>query len=315
MYFTVADVLPEVRRIVGKCSTSVLYTRLSDAVDVLSKTGEFDLLSGFVDVCVDCHTFALPSDIGTILTINVGGRPSMGRDMYHQFHLNGPGSEWRESVDEWHYLGRFPTYRELSEPSKLVAHLAHPDDEGAELWAYGYDVNNNVIRTKVGGSWVTGYQIPTVYGMAVPDVDAPVFARVTALRKTETKQALRVQSFDASATTGTLLAVMQWHETTPSFQRIRISPDAGWARVGYKKQVFRVQTPEDIIALPSLPAVTMMVEAMKWYSEGDLARGAGFEATARRLLTEAEHSTTPPLSAPIQVHPHTTMFDAGDHID
>ena len=315
MPFLVSDILPDVRRILGKCSTDTLYRRISDAVDVLAKSGDFDLLTGFVDICVDCRTFSLPRDIPTVMTVNIGGRPAMGRDQYHQFHLNGPGSDFPTGLREWEYLGTHPTYRDLTAPSKLVALLANQDDEGVELWAYGYDVDGNVIRTQEGGGWVTGYRIPTIFGMAIPDAGAPVFARITALRKGDSTGPIRVQSFDASAVTGTLLAVLQWDEHIPAYQRIRIGPTVDWVRVGYRKPVFRIRSEQDIIALPSLPAIYMMIEAMKWYAESDLARGAGFEATARRMLGEAEWATTPPLSSPIQVHPHMVMITPGEQID
>jgi hypothetical protein len=124
-----------------------------------------------------------------------------------------------------------------------------------------------------------------------------------------------VSSFDNSASTGTLLANLQWNETDPQYRQIKLEHSADWVRIRFRRPVVRFTDRLDWIPLPSSVAVILMLRALKAYDEDDLARGTGFEATARRLLTEATRAAQPPTHQPIQVHDRHNIHDKRDSID
>jgi len=313
--FQIGAVLSEARRILGTCPQSVVLSKISQAVEILANAGDFDPLMGYLDICTAGCIVTLPREVSNILAVNIGGTPSMARSQHYNFHLNGPGDCTGLCNYSWQDLGLVPTYRELISPSKLIAFVQLAEDAGAELWAYGEDVLGNVIRTKENGVWFNGYRIPTVFGYALPDSTAPTFARVLRVRKAETVGSIRLSSFDNGIGTGTLLGNFQWDETDPQYRRIKLHTCADWIRIAFRRAIPLFASTDDWVPMPSLTALFAMLEAMKYYQEGDLARAAGFEATARRWLTEAIWASTPPGQEPVQVNPSDVLFDASDALD
>lgn len=307
----------ELKSIVGTCHQPTLLRKASSAVEVLANTGDFDPLLGVVDICVDGCLVTLPREVGTILAVNIGGEPSFPRSQHHEFHLNGPGSCGCSCDYAWVDQGLQPTLRRLIQPSKLIAFVANQDDAGSQLWAYGYDAANNVIRSQtVTGQWVDGWQIPTVFGYAMPDANAPEFARVTRLRRTPGVGSIRVATYDNSGVTGTLLANLQWDETDGAYRQIKLEySGASWVRIQFRRRLVRFTDPKDWVPLPSSVALVFMLRALKAYDEDDLMRGAGFEATARRYLSEAARMANTPAQTPIQVRDVLGVYDRADSID
>lgn len=315
--YTVESILPEAKKILGSCSLEIIFSKITDAVNVLANTGEFDPLTGIVDLCVTDRLVTLPREVYTVLAVNIDGAPSLARDLLFEFHLNGPGQCTYTSDCAWRDYGWVPTHAPMQTPGKLVAFLQDENDEGAEIWAYGFDKNNLQIKSQdAHGNVVPGYQVPTVFGYALPDTEAPTFARVVRIRKAKTTSSVRLSSFDNDGTgIGTLIGIFDYDETEPSYRQIKLERDASWIRVAYRRRVYEVKSIYDVIPIPSRLPVTQMLNALKFYDEGDLARGAGFEANARRFLAEAIRASSPPTYQPIQVQETGLMFDKRDQVD
>jgi hypothetical protein len=302
MSFSASEVVPAARRIFGACALTKLLELMSTGVEVLANTGEFDPLTGYVDLCTQGQSIiTLPRDIQTIHAINIGGTPSLGRDQLFNFHYNGFGDCVTPCGYSWQDLGPTPTLRELAAPSKLVCFVEHEDDAGKELWAYGRAPDGTDIRTITTDGAVDGWQVPTIYGYAVPSSDAPLFAHVSRVRKAETLASFKLTSFDYGNGAGTLLGVYQWDELEPQYRRIKLHKSATWCRIAYRKQVFSLKSETDLIPLPSKAPFIAIMHAMKYYDEGDLARAAGYEATARRWLSEAIEAFASNTTMPIQI--------------
>lgn len=313
MIVTVRDLLEDIKRILGACSLPDIFSKTTDAVQILANTGEFDPLRGVIDICVTNRLITLPREVYNVLAVNLDGRPAVGRDVTFQFHLNGPGDCWETGSLGWRHFGMVPTYRPMQRPGKLVAFLSEREDAGAELWAYGFDENNVWITSRnVRNEVVDGYQVPTIVGYAVPDADAPLFSRVTRIRKAFTVGSMRLASFDSDNTTGTQLGVFDYDETEPSYQQIKLERDAEWVRVAYRRRVYAIKSLDDQVPLPSPVAVKMMIHALKYYDEGNVAQAAGFEATARRFLSEAVRAQTPPTRATPQVQEELSAWNPAD---
>jgi hypothetical protein len=308
MTFTVRDIYPEVKKILGTCGDAAIFSKLTQAVEVLSNSGDFDPLLGYVDLCVNDCVVTLPREIDTVLAVNIGGHASVGRDFLYRFHLNGLGDCKNPCIYQWEDKGLVPVFSEMDAPSKLICFVDVEADAGKEIWAYGYDADNKWIRTEEGGVWKEGYRVPTVYGFAMPETNAPFFSRVVRVRKAETIGPLKLTSFDVSDTTGAVLGIFEFDETDPQYRQIRVSNlSCGWVRIAYRKRLFKIKSLDDLIPLPGMLPVLMMLRALKRYDDNDLATATGFEATARRLLTEAAWAHSPPVGSGIQMNDNVSV--------
>ena len=315
MILTVNDILDELKKILGACSLPELFSKVTDSVLALANTGEFDPLFGVVDICVSDRILTLPREVYNVIAVNLDGTPAVGRDVTFQFHLNGPGDCTETNKVAWRDFGVVPSYRPMQRPGKLVAFLTEQDDEGSELWVYGWDDNNQKLTTRLSdGTVVDGYQIPTIFGYALPDSQAPTISRVARFRKAKTVGSIRVSSFDADSATGTQLGTFEYDETEPEYRQIKLEKDADWVRVAYRRRVYKVSSTDYQIPIPSPLAVKLMVHALKYYDEGNVAMGAGFEATARRFLDEAVRAQESPTNSPPQINDPTLFYNRDDQL-
>lgn len=315
MSYLVEDVYDDIKKILGACDRQTIYRRISHAVEVLSNSGDFDPLLGYLDICVTqkrCVT--LPREVDTILAINFGGTPTIGRDMFFRFHINGPGDCSGSCTYSWDDRGLTPVLQDLTEPSRVVAYLQLAEDVGVPVWVYGYDSANQWVRSFDQGEWKDGYRVPTLWGVHVPDTTAPTFSRVTRVYKGSSDGNIRLSTYTNGPGSGSLLGIYEPDETSPEYRRIQLGRELDWIRIGYRKRVYRVKSLTDLIPLPSTVALLFMVEALSYFKKGDLERGAGHEATARRYLTEAQWAHTPPVTMPIQVSGPTLRDECDDFV-
>lgn len=305
--FTVETIWDEAKEIFGHCNERKLLRWITDSVELLANKGEIDPLVGYVDICVDGKCITLPREVETVLSVNIGGRPALGHDELFSFHLNGPGDFNRTCNYSWFSNGRFPTYRDLKCPAKLVAFLDKSEDAGAKIRVMGYDSQDRVLRTQVNGVWQDGYYVPTIFGYALPDSGAPDIGRITAIIKDKTVGTIRLSSFDNSTSSGTLLGVYEPDEQIPQYSRISITPGSDWVRVCYRRRTLELISQNDRILLHSRPALLLAMHALKKYREADLGNAIQFEAQATRILMERESSLTAPVGNPIQVDDRTGL--------
>lgn len=309
----VADVWGKATEIFGICDEKILLQFISDAVQLLANKGEIDSLVAYVDLCVHGQCVTLPREVETILAVNIGGHPALGRDELFSFHLNGPGDFCTPCSYSWTNVGGFPTYRDLQCPGKLIAFLDSPEDQGKELRVFGFDDENKPLRTKVGTTWQDGYLVPTIFGYALPDSTAPYISRITTVRKALTVANMRLSSFDNSSSSGTLLGIFEHDETEPRYRRIKLHTSCNsWARICYRRRSEELRSRTDRIFLHSRPALYLAMRAIKSYDQTDIAAGVQFEAQATRLLTERESVITAPVESPIQVSDRATKLGCDD---
>lgn len=174
----VRDIIRDVKDLLGKCDDERVFSRISESVVQLSNIGNFDLLTGYVDICAcsDGCTITLPRQIETPLAVNIDGRPAFFRSKWFEFHLNGPGSmprcDWT-----WDDRGFVPVVMDIIQPSYLLAIADLKTDLSAQLRVFGFDQNNDWIRTQnADGSWSDGFLVPinilSDFPMNIPTFDA-----------------------------------------------------------------------------------------------------------------------------------------------
>lgn len=305
--FLVESIFDEAKQVFGHCNEKKLFRWITEAIDLLANKGEFDPLFGYVDICVTGGCISLPREVENVIAVNIGGHPSLGHDELFSFHLNGPGDFNKTCDYSWFNTGGFPTYRDLACPSKLIAFLDSPDDSGKSLRIFGFDSQNRPLRSFRNNAWVDGYFVPTVFGYALPDAQAPDIARITDIVKDITVANVRLSSFDNSTSTGTLLGVFEPTETVPRYRRIRITNHCDWVRIAYRKRTFEILSLNDRIFLHSRLALILAFHAVQKYREADLGLALQFEAQATRILTEKESTVTSPVGNPIQVNDRASI--------
>lgn len=308
----VSDIWDEVVQIVGNDQEDHVFKRLNDAVELLSIKGDWNPLIGYLDVCVSSKTVTLPREVETILSLNMAGTPAVARDSLFRFHLNGPGDCGPTIPYQWEDLHEACTFREIASPSRLVANCDLEADENCQLWVEGFDQNQNVIRTNIEGTWHNGYLCPVNRDNVVIPADVPIFSRITAVRKSQTKGPVRLTTIDISSNTGILIAVYQWDETVPKFRRIRLARQVCWIRIGFRKRSFKIQNQYDLIPLSNRQSILMALRSLKHYADNNFALGEACEATATRWLTERERTSNSPVIHPIEVHDFSPLVDSED---
>jgi hypothetical protein len=158
----VNDIYLPAKEILGKCDRDVVFQRLTEAITLLANKGNWDPLVGFVDICgsSDLRTFALPNDVETPLAVNICGKPAYMRNKWHEFHLNGAGSN-RETPWSWDDAGLVPTISDIIQPSILVAVADLQNDLSTRIRVFGKDSQGRVLRTQEpDGTWKDGYEVP-----------------------------------------------------------------------------------------------------------------------------------------------------------
>lgn len=321
----VLDIFDESKKIIGECNNVKFFRWVGDATSIVANKLDPEGLKGYLDICTlgcNCNgsglcnnngtingsrccgraCVALPREVGNILAVNIGGQPTLGFGQTFSFHLNGPG-DCKQSCDwSWYDQGGFhSTYRDLVNPSKLVAYLQSEEDNGKRLIVYGYDDKGQVLRRQENGVWLNGYAVPTIFGYAIPEVDAPLIARITAVDKEATVGNVRLSTIDDSGSTGILLGVYEPDETLPQFRRIKLGRACNWVRIAFRRKLPTFSSMFDHIPMSSRIAFLLAMTARKRYSEYQLGDAHAFEADAARLELEAQQAIEPPTFDPIQV--------------
>lgn len=302
----VDDVWADAVEVFGTCDEPVMYRRINDAIELLVSKGDWQPLFCYVDVCTSGGCAVLPSDVETPLAAIIDGVPALARHELYRYHLNGPGDRYRTARWEWEDGGLAATMRDLAVPSKLVARLDRPEDSGTLLWVYGYDKVGALVRThQPDGSFVDGYQVPTMFGWSLPDSAAPEFARITGVRKAKTVGRVRLATVDWNPMTheGDLLGDYQPNELEPSYRRVRLSACSSHVRFYVRRKTFRVASRTDFIPLHHGFALRLGMQSIRAYIDRDAGLGMDFESQAVRLLSERESAVTPPGGLAMQFDP------------
>lgn len=315
--FRVEDCYDEAKRVVGNCSDTKLFRWLGDAVSLIANKGDFEGWKGWIDMCVDCNQcITLPREVDTVIGVNIGGHPTLGYGQLFNFHLNGPGDCTKTIEWSWQDQGKWhATFHDIQTPSKVVAYLESAADNGKQLLVYGFDYAGRPLRRQEGGVWLNGYRVPTIFGVAVPDANAPVISRITDIDKAETVGSVRLSTIDDSGLTGTLLGIYEPDEQIPRYRRIKLgrAGKLGWVRVAYRKNDPTFSSRWDHVPLFSRLALLNAVRACKFYADNDLANAHGFEADAVRMELEAQSQREAPTFTPIQVVGTNDISDKFDY--
>jgi hypothetical protein len=301
--FVDSALLSDVKDVLGKCENAALFRRLTDAVrlaNTQSKSNDWNIAQMDICVCDGCVT--LPADVGTVLAVNRGGYPTLLRDQWFQYHVNGPGSQdWVP----WGYtdeMGPVVTYKDPSEPVKFVAVVENSMDTGVNLRIFGWDDDGKRIYTEgAGGILEDGIVVPTTYGYSTVNPDAPAMARIDRIQKGLSNGFIRLIAIDPDDdTVHTQIGYYMPWETVPAYRRIRVA-DEDWIRIKYKRKDIDVRGSGDWINIENREALLLLLKAVKFRLDNQLDAARNYELEGLRLLSNEAESLRPNGISPPQV--------------
>lgn len=301
----VSSIMVDVVNALGKCDEATVFRRLSDAVRLLSNKGVFDPTVGFIDIELTDGTATLPCEVETVLAVNAGCRPTLLRDQWFQYHLNGVGSELKTDCGYSDILAQnVPTIKELDDAVKLIAIAEKASDNNKAVRVFGWDSNGTRIFSTESGVTVEGFLVPLVFGFPSVNSLAPAVARIDRVQKAETNGYVELIAVNPLFTTQQLyrLGYYQPRELDPSYRRLRVNAPSGTnhVRIAYKKKDTEIQSLNDWINLDNREALLLAVKAVKFREANNFEQARAAETEAQRLLSEQAESRKPAtsLSAP-----------------
>lgn len=280
--------------VLGTCDEPTIFARLTDAVSLISDQGTFDPLIGEMDLCVCDGCVTLPAEVETVLGVNQAGMPTIIRDEWYQYHINGGGTTCYGSWAYTDNLGYFSTFKDPSSPVALIAEVESSRDNQKTLRVYGWDEDGKRIYTpNANGELEDGFLVPTVYGFSQPNPNAPLISRIDRVQKAVTNGFIKLIAVNSDGSTHTLIGNYLPYETNPRYVRIRV-PDRNWLRIKYKKKNFQIRSQRDWINIDSREALIMAVKSVFFRRKGQIGPAREMEGEAIRILNNHIQSKLPP---------------------
>jgi hypothetical protein len=294
MGFTVQDLLPDITSAdgLGTCDTAQVHSGLTDALRLLEAKAQFDFSLGTLDISVCASCVTLPKFVGTVLAVGTCAGVNYLRDQWYQFHINGVGpTNWTDCgyTDE---LGEVVTFRDLTAPCRLVAVVENSADNNREIRVFGTDVNGRPIWTNGPlNQSQEGFLVPTINGYPLSNPNAPLVARIDRISLQLPRQGfIRLVAIDPSntdeTTNKTLVGYYDPTEKYPTYRRIRLARNTGWARIKYRKAYKEIRSNSDWIDCDNKLAIKLACQAVRMYNQRRYDEALAAEGQAARMLSE-----------------------------
>ncbi len=276
------------------CDEATILLHLTDAVRLIANKGIADPNLGAIDLCLCKGCATLPRDVGTVLGINVDGQPTLIRDQWFQYHINGPGIGDCSCQGYSDELGQFCTYKDPSEPSYLIAQVTSAKDNNKKLRVFALDVNGDkIFSAGPGGTLEEGFLVPLIFGFSSRNTSIPPLSSIYRISKDVTTDFVKLLAIKSSdSTTLTQVGYYEPDEILPAYRRIRV-PNKTWVRVKYKKKNLELTSQRSWINIDNREALRLACRAVQFrlLDKYDSAKAA--EAESSRILSEETESNRP----------------------
>lgn len=302
--------------ILGLNDRALFLDYLKRAVELAAYKANYQVWLGTLDVCSNhCGYVTLPYFVGTVLQVNVCGAPTMFRNPWYSFHINGPGNQpCGPGVGFSDDLGFSPTFQDLKEWSMVAAICEDPIDGNGTLKLVvegeTMDANGNpkeAITIPTSGPSSTGVQIPLRINWASQDPALTWFRKVTRVVKPVTRGYVKLIGFpQRSLATAMTLGYYAPNETTPNYRRIRVGCACSWVRIKYRRASLAMVNDSDIVPLGSYQAALELLKAIRLGDSNDVVASEAYLGRAVRLLNEVESTENGSAWSPVQFEPGLT---------
>jgi hypothetical protein len=296
----VESVYLDAKRVLGLTDDKAIFRRISEAVTLANTSGKFDIAMGIMDIWTYDGFVTLPPEVGTILGVNHDGWPTVIRDQWYQFHINGAGLERWQPWTFTDELGPVCTFRDPQYPSQMTAIVENPQDSNVELRVFGWDQNEKrIYSADANGDLQDGFLVPTAYGFTTSNPNVPAIQKIDRVKKGLTQGYVQLFAQNINnQSDNTMVGYYQPWETVPAYRRIR-TPKCIWARIKYQRKDLEVRGIHDWINIDHREALLLLIKAVKFRFDNSIEQGKAYETEGLRLLSQQADSLRPPgLSAP-----------------
>jgi hypothetical protein len=291
----------------GLCpSDDVAKRRVTDAVELLTNKGLIDPLTGEIAVCVCSNFVTLPAEVETPLAIQVDTQPTVIRNEWFTYHVNGMGDRGWTNVGFADILGQnFCTIRDPDRAVLLVTKLANNADANKKLRVYGWDADGKrIYTTGPDGNKIDGFLVPMMANKSAPNGAVPAIAKIDMIRKDVTLDYVDLYAVDpATNEVISTLGVYRPDEVVPKYVRLRV-PEKNVVRVKFKRRDFEVRHDDDWLNVESRLGLIMAVKAVVARLNGQDAQADAYEMSAIRYVKDKSRSQRPGGIVPPQVIDH-----------
>lgn len=299
--------------ILGISDRAKIIDFVERAVELAAYRANWNPFLATLDVCSDgCGVVTLPSFVGTVLQVNVGGQPTIFANDWYEFHLNGFGSQCGERCGGVATDGFFsPVFQNLKEWSMLAAICEDAiDGNGSLSMVVQGETQDAQLNTKEAitipatGPSLRGVQIPLLTGWANTDPAMTYFRSVTQVTKPVTRGYVKLIGFPIRQMAQPVtLGYYAPNETNPTFRRIRVGSTCKWVRIRYRRASIALVNDWDIVPLASYQATLDLLKAVRLSDSNNVEASEAYLAKAVRLLTEVQNIESGATYSPMQVEP------------
>lgn len=288
------------------------------AIDLAQYEANWNSYLGTIDVCCDCKGIVtLPSFVDVPLQVNVGGQPTVFRNDWYEFHINGVGSGCNPCGNNcswgWYStdLGRSPVFQDLTGWMYLAAICEDPIDGNGSLTlnvqGVTMDANSNekqAITIPASGPSSMGVNLTLLYGTAATDPAITPFKKILQVSKPVTRGYVKLIAFSGvQLANGVTLGYYAPNETKPSYRRIKVGQQCAWVRIKFRRTTIHLVDDYDLVPIPTLQANLDLLKVVRLRDAGNIEDSAKYLLSAIDLLGKIEGIENGPMFIPIQVEP------------
>lgn len=194
-----------------------------------------------IRICADNACVTFPRQVAAITDVALCTQNVPVRNQWYEF-LSHQGVFVDGTANcnglNFSFRGTYPSFADMRTGSdgvaveKIKVYADVLEDIGTYIWLRGYDENNRWIRTEYDGVWYDGERIDLALCSVTPQTTVNIYKVFTSATKPVTKRDIRLYSYDTVTTTERALAVYQWDEESPAYQRYLVNGGQGRACVG-----------------------------------------------------------------------------------
>ncbi len=302
MLYTLEQARAELGRFVetGSCDTTVIDARINEAVARLLDMEDWEFRRQLMRCsCVD-RCITLPETVEKVLWADIDGTPAKIFGQPYQFLSSGPGDlDYRNCGSGFKDLvdcgDGFPTMFEYAGNRRIAVFSINEVGPGEKVTIYGAAPNGENIKAEVTPlRWKDGIEgnIDGPFPEAIPDL-TPEFAYIRRVEKTETAGYVTLYAIEPLTHSFFFTGRYGPSEGIASFRRYKITnaPDGASRLLALVRLRFaKLVDPEDVVPVPSIPALKLMLMALREENAGNLQGAVAFEAKAKMVLMDRQAS-------------------------
>ena len=272
------EIKDDAKLVLGDCDGATVKRRVTEAIEILANMGDgtWDGMIGEMTVCVDNHKgeVTLPRDVLKVLSINVDGCPTFPRDKWFQYHLNGPGTKWRDVSSAWDEGMETSVIREPEEATTISVETEVAADDGKEFTIFYDDEDDR----RQSATFSMNFAITPVSDFKVK--------RINSVHKDETQGYVKLFYTEPEPT------LAGWYypdERSPRYRRVRVQASKSIQMI-YRRRSLAILNDKDYIPLRSKVAIMQALWSIKYRYQGELQKAVQSQQDAYHLLEQDQYA-------------------------